>query len=781
MIAKGTVNITSIRLGASNVTGVYIGTVQVWPSGSQVIPVTAIAVSGAAAVNTSANSARYTVSFTPSGTTQTGITWSIQSGSAYASIDAYGTLTVKSGASGASVTIRATSTENASVYGEKAITVTYNSGIGVTASYPVMVTSSAQRVQYMISDPDNHAWSLWDTSGMLGSWISASGVLSGNATATGTSISGTGSAVVYFNITENTGSDIRNFTGLRLRDNTTNVRTNAEFSQDVSSAPPIPVTKIAIVGASTVDDPSNKSQYTVTYTPSNTTQSGVSWSVIAGSAYASIDAYGTLTVKSGASGASVTIKAVSVHNSSVYGTKTVTVTYSAPAVNYSLTVNPTPSDAAVSVTVDGVATAYSAGMQVPSGSTVKVTVSKTGYVPNTQTFTMAADRTLTVTLQQQTTYYSLTVNPTPSDATITVSVGGSPLTYSAGMLIAAGASVEVTVAKSGYQPNTQTFTISSDTTLAVSLDPVPATTHSLTVNVTPSDATMTLKIDDTATQYTPGMQVAEGAAVQVTASKANYVTQTVTTTMTSDKTISITLALVKHSLTVNATPSGALIAIKVNGSFVAYSAGMLVTHGDSVEVTVSKQHYVSDNQTFTMVEDKTLSFTLTRRQYFLTINPTPSGATIAVTVNGQPRTYYPPNMVITSESSVTVAVSMDGYTTDNRSFSMTSDKALNIALQYNGIALESISILGASSVHDPDNYTLYGVTYQPSDTGQTGVSWSITSGAAYASIDSAGKLTVDPSARADAVTIKATSVHNPAIYATKNITVTYYSLQPPEN
>ena len=112
---------------------------------------------------------------------------------------------------------------------------------------------------------------------------------------------------------------------------------------------------------------------------------------------------------------------------------------------------------------------------------------------------------------------------------------------------------------------------------------------------------------------------------------------------------------------------------------------------------------------------------------------------------------------------------------------MTSDKTLNIALQYNGIALESISILGASSVHDPDNYTLYGVTYQPSDTGQTGVSWSITSGAAYASIDSAGKLTVDPSARADAVTIKATSVHNPAIYATKNITVTYYSLQPPEN
>ena len=102
MIAKGTVNITSIRLGASNVTGVYIGTVQVWPSGSQVIPVTAIAVSGAAAVNTSANSARYTVSFTPSGTTQTGITWSIQSGSAYATIDQSGTLTVLSGASNAS-------------------------------------------------------------------------------------------------------------------------------------------------------------------------------------------------------------------------------------------------------------------------------------------------------------------------------------------------------------------------------------------------------------------------------------------------------------------------------------------------------------------------------------------------------------------------------------------------------------------------------------------------------------------------------------------------------
>ena len=76
------------------------------------------------------------------------------------------------------------------------------------------------------------------------------------------------------------------------------------------------------------------------------------------------------------------------------------------------------------------------------------------------------------------------------------------------------------------------------------------------------------------------------------------------------------------------------VTVKVDGEAETYSAGMQIPEGATVQVVVTKQHYVSDNQTFTMVEDKTLSFTLTRRQYFLTINPTPSGATIAVTVNG---------------------------------------------------------------------------------------------------------------------------------------------------
>ena len=94
----------------------------------------------------------------------------------------------------------------------------------------------------------------------------------------------------------------------------------------------IALTGLAVSGDSTVGNASNKAQFSIVYTPSNTTQRGVSWSVVSGSAYASIDESGLLTVKSGANGSAVTIRATSKENTAIYAEKTVTVTYVSLAI-----------------------------------------------------------------------------------------------------------------------------------------------------------------------------------------------------------------------------------------------------------------------------------------------------------------------------------------------------------------------------------------------------------------------------------------------------------------
>lgn len=86
----------------------------------------------------------------------------------------------------------------------------------------------------------------------------------------------------------------------------------------------VEVESISISGSATVNTSSNKATYSVAYTPTNTTQKGVTWSLESGGEYATIDSMGTLTVKGSGS---VTIKAVSKHNEAVTAKKVVSVVF----------------------------------------------------------------------------------------------------------------------------------------------------------------------------------------------------------------------------------------------------------------------------------------------------------------------------------------------------------------------------------------------------------------------------------------------------------------------
>lgn len=89
------------------------------------------------------------------------------------------------------------------------------------------------------------------------------------------------------------------------------------------------------------------------------------------------------------------------------------------------------------------------------------------------------------------------------------------------------------------------------------------------------------------------------------------------------------------------------------------------------------------------------------------------------------------------------------------------------------VPLRSLSISGESSISSSDNAAQYSVIYSPADTNQRDVTWSITSGQEYAEISSNGKLSVKTGAASNNVKIKATSSNNPAIYAEKDVNVTY--------
>ena len=84
---------------------------------------------------------------------------------------------------------------------------------------------------------------------------------------------------------------------------------------------------LVIVGADSVTT-TNKSAYSVSYTPPDTSEKGVMWSVTSGGTYATIDDDGVLTVLDTAiTEQNVTVRATSSANEAIFSEKTVTVKY----------------------------------------------------------------------------------------------------------------------------------------------------------------------------------------------------------------------------------------------------------------------------------------------------------------------------------------------------------------------------------------------------------------------------------------------------------------------
>lgn len=102
-----------------------------------------------------------------------------------------------------------------------------------------------------------------------------------------------------------------------------------------------------------------------------------------------------------------------------------------------------------------------------------------------------------------------------------------------------------------------------------------------------------------------------------------------------------------------------------------------------------------------------------------------------------------------------------------------SNKNIGVITPSSNVPLVSIAIVGPATVKGTE--ADFSVTYDPANTSQRGVLWSITAGGTYATInENTGKLTVLPGASAASVTIKAESRYNDNVVATKTVAVTHH-------
>ena len=210
------------------------------------------------------------------------VTWSVYSGSSYASVSSSGVVTAK--AAGTAV-IRATSTANSSVYKDCTVNVS-NTPTSISLNYTslIMFVGDTKQLTATVSPSgalQNVTWSVYSGSSYVS--VSSSGVVTAKAA---------GTAVVRATSTANSSV---------YKDCTVNV--------------PITPTSISLNYTSLNMFVGDTKQLTETVTPSRAWQD-VTWSVYSGSSYASVSSTGLVTAK--AVGTAI-VRATSTANSSVYG------------------------------------------------------------------------------------------------------------------------------------------------------------------------------------------------------------------------------------------------------------------------------------------------------------------------------------------------------------------------------------------------------------------------------------------------------------------------------
>ena len=610
------------------------------------IDITGLGILGPSTVNDVSNTAQFQVTYSPSNTTQRSITWSVVSGPDYASIDEKGLLTVKGGANGSTVKIRATSKDNSSVYAEKSVTVTYKiasvSVTGVSLSKSVLslaVGESETLVATVAPERATDRSVTWESSNKNVATVNQNGTV--KAVAAGSAVIGvrtndggftarcnlTVAAVVNeYTLTVNCATpgatvkvleyvagqssiaDAVTYTEpMTFRENTT-VKVWAYKNGMIDSGMQTIVmdsNKTATVACKTIPTWNLESEMSaeaaglsIPYEVSD--PDSVGWRLESDADWIAVDSDVVIDVNTNSSSSSRTghVKLICDTVETDYVVATCTVMQAAGAAT-----ELDPSISLLQDTFSVPATTTSVTQLFSSKNLTGLTATVTGALAGATVNLNEVSRTIVVNFR---------ANTTSSERVSTVTVTGTRSdgkgTYSKSFTITQAAASEATVKEPSISLEFDSTTVKATTT-EVSL-------RYGYENLTNLTAAVTGTLKSAATSLSSSVNVLTVRFLKNTSTKSRTGTVTLTGTRvdglgTFSKSFTITQKAPEYfTLTVNVTPSDASIGVIIDGTVTTYTAGMAIAEGADVTVSVHKNGYKDSTTRFTITENKEIDLVL---------------------------------------------------------------------------------------------------------------------------------------------------------------------------
>lgn len=331
--------------------------------------------------------------------------------------------------------------------------------------------------------------------------------------------------------------------------------------------------------------------------------------------------------------------------------------------------------------------------QFETGTEVSWSVSRTGYVTQSGTYTMGEeDYSLTVTLVVD--QFTYTIVPLPADATVVINEQQrSSITADYGTIIT------WTVSRTGYATQTGSFTLTEDRTDTIGLI---ANQYTLTINPTPNDATVIINGVERRS-YTEDY----GTAAVWSVSKAGYVTQSNIDILTSDTTRNITLVEMQYTFSIVPNPADATVMI--NG---VEQSSVNVSDGATLTWSVSKTGYETQTGSYTIDgADHTENVTLVSTQPIITFNKGDSSETLIVNgtvYSGSPTT-------ITVNANVGDVLHWESYrrsySTRRGDVTVSGNQTVNTSLSEAPFVAGTATSSPTLQYHNGSSYVNFNITY----------------------------------------------------------------------
>lgn len=268
---------------------------------------------------------------------------------------------------------------------------------------------------------------------------------------------------------------------------------------------------------------------------------------------------------------------------------------------------------------------------------------------------------------------TVTVVPTPSDATVTLTSDGYTQVGNS-ITLPVGATLKVTVAKSPsyntYDP--PAFVVTGPHTISVELSSAP--TGVLDVTPVPSDSTITLTAPG-CTQVGNAITVPLGQSVHCTITPNNSANLMPSSAdIVVNETLQEETLYCKASVSISTTPSDAVSTITYNGNTYSGETGTLVPYGAVISYTASKTGYDTIPPT---------SLTVTQNQV-IELELVPSTVTISVIpyVTSGSSNMYSPNATVSLSTDAEGVQPVSGLGTQQITVPIGSSVTYTVEQQY---------------------------------------------------------------------------------------------------